>query len=353
MQLNELVDVLEYLEERLKSGKLKKLYAELISEIEQNKRSESKSGENRVAEQVELMKGYLQDIVPRDWGMSKWAIFTSIGGEKIFGKSSVDKIEKISKTPRTGYGALLKDLKKSEEEVSSLSKWISQLLVELKKIDDFDKPKTEGKEISQNDLVLKLIFKDRMKIKVMNQSVKFLSMWEKVFYYVSLLTKQKAKDVHIGIIEPENAGSDVFVVELIYNKITVAAVVKCMIQAYDLYAGTLEIKKKILEIKILNLENKQIEKALADEEKSMIGRIADTITAKQMKEYAWKEQEFQKISKAVTIALKYLLDYVERGGEVDFMGSVGSEEYTDLHENLFMARDRVTELRLDVALLKT
>ncbi len=104
MQLNELVDVLEYLDDILKSGKLVKLYSDLITGMEQYKRSASQSGEKRVAEQVELIKGYLLGIVPQEWGMSKWAIFTSIGGENIFGKSSVDKVERVSKTPRSGFG---------------------------------------------------------------------------------------------------------------------------------------------------------------------------------------------------------------------------------------------------------
>lgn len=353
MQVSELVEVLNYLEDTLNSGRLVKLYSELISAVERYKNSKGKSAEIVVAERVVAIKEYLLSIVPLNWEPAKWSIFTAMGGVKLLGKTSINQIETVTKTPAGSCGILLEDLKKTKQELSALTERNTSLLAELEIFSECDKADTKDRKIFENDLVLKLIFKDKMTIKVISQAVKFLSMWEKVFFYVSLLTKQKGKDVFVNVIKPDTHGSNVFIVELSYNKIAVTAIVKCITQAYGLYSSTLEIKKKILEIRKLNLENKQIERALAEEEKSMVGRIAGTITATQMKEYAWDEKEFQKINKAVVVALKYLLDYIERGGEVNFYTNSDSAEYKEMHDKLFAARDRVIDLKLDIALLRS
>jgi hypothetical protein len=347
MQIKELVEVLSYINKLYQSSEILDHYKDLKEALKTVRVSPNSPPDPIINEKLKNIENFYNEIeqTKSKWLGSKRMILEKVDPKGILAKTTIDNLAAFLNSPELDRKSCRAAVKSNFDSINLFFKNSIRLLLSLQIFDDAQEESKENL-LTQNELALQLEFKNGLKVNTVKDLAKHLSIWQQIFINISKLTKQPVKDLVIHRASQSSNGCGVFIIGLKYNKITITAIIKCMLVVFHLYEKSLEIGKKILEIKKMDLEDSSIVRGLENEEKKAIGRIARTVTSKMLNEYGWnKGGNLKEVGNGVIISLKYLLDFIEKGGGISFYSGHTSSQYIELDQKLSMAYEKVDKLK--------
>ena len=213
-------------------------------------------------------------------------------------------------------------------ELSTLSKSLDTILHDSN--DDAENTQTNSYNL------LFLTFEEGTFFQNLTLLEKFCRIWNRILMSFTYLTGELVKPTLIYDIKPRSIS---FSLEPEAIKALTTSASKVLIG----YKKVLEIRKLQLEVNNLNLHNKyELENLLEDEVVNIVDILSFQVSTKLVQTYDLRKKiRKEEIRKNIQIALKQIVNFIEKGGKIE---STHSREMSDLNEKIIVLLKNIKDL---------
>ena len=202
-------------------------------------------------------------------------------------------------------------------------------------------------DIEKGRAAIQITFKKKVAVDNITDLKDQTEEWWHVVRGVSLLTNTAVEDNRVLTVQK---GSPL-IVELssVYVAVRVVGlVVDKVLTAVDRY---LDLKKKVEEVRHLNLQNKQIERDLDKEAENFRETIVEDIKTRVIEEIAPDKKTNGEIQKAMEISVKNVFAFLDKGGTVDCRvpsddGTPDTKLIQEMYEKIRLLESKLDGMRL-------
>jgi len=194
-------------------------------------------------------------------------------------------------------------------------------------------------DINDNEILMRLYFQEGVSIENLNDLKKLSTNWYDISRGIAMALNQTPEDFRVV-----GAKKGSIIIDLAVAVGIATAVSRILLEALKVAERVLDISKKVEEIKALKLSNKKIELELKKEadterENGMKLIVEETINQLDIK----RESEGDKII-AIEKSVKKLIEFTEKGGQVDFVHSDKQIDDNLRNENQLL-KSNIEEIR--------
>lgn len=259
----------------------------------------SSNQSNEISENMRNLKSYFSNSISNRYNVSNLKIVENIGAREYFGLSGFQNLEEILNKNSYDVQKTITDL---QNFIHKRTEYVNLLKTTS---DNLDKLGISPHYYNDDTFEVGLIMSEEFTNNKIVNITKELNHWDKVFKTLKELTSGSAEDTEINLV---NNGSLEF---FINNGPQIAACLAVILErVIKLYGNIIEIrvaKEKLKELGISTGEQKAIEK----QEKDVLNKGIDSITADIIKEFATKEIDSGRINE-LKIAVKGHISYVAK-----------------------------------------
>lgn len=181
-------------------------------------------------------------------------------------------------------------------------------------------------ELNDGQHIIRVYFKDNAAITSLEDFKDYGRKWYDIGRCIAIATETAPED--IKVIGAEKGS---IIINLVTTTLVVGLISKVILEVLKVTQRFLDIKKTLLDIENLKLNNKKIEEDLKEELESEKEAGIDSIVETIAKEYNI-ESDGEKRNN-LKIAIKLLLEFSDDGGKLDFVHNDLSEEEEDGQED--------------------
>ncbi|OFY28608.1 MAG: hypothetical protein A2275_05455 [Bacteroidetes bacterium RIFOXYA12_FULL_35_11] len=337
MHINQLVDILKFINTIIDKNNLPSDYQELHTLCSQKHVSDAGSMKDRLFEAKKKLANKLIEINPKSWTDAQQRIFYKFDKPDVFGEEAVRLLHKLFDEENFDPLFVKKEIENIISSLLQIKKSAAQLLEGLEPL---VKPGSRGLggelEIEERHHLLYIQFDEGIFIKNIGQLEKFCRIWNRILASFAYLTQETIDDIRIYDIESSSI--------TFYTGIkTINALTKGTYQVLKGYKKVLDVRKIQLELEDLNLSNKEDIKNLLEEEViNIVDVISSSVTKELLTKYGWNEKfEHEDVYKAVQVSLKQAINFVEKGGKID---SNHAGDLRQMNENVISTLKRISEM---------
>lgn len=348
MQLRELTVVLNYIDELFNRHQPEEKYNRLINALSTARTSPSPAVTKQIGEVRAEIQTLQEAAEPVGWNVVRKKLFERFGADRLLGRKALERLNSIFAEHQADPAGAAQAIQEVVNEMSRLKGRVVQTRTGLGPLSE----EPEGKETREGEAVLQLVFEGDVSLKTIEDVENGSKKWGDIIAAFSRLARQPPEPARVLTIEK---GSIIF--ELIAGVLVVSAVAAGADKILALLERVLEIKKKALEVRNLGLQNKQLATAIEKEAETALDDSADKIAGELMKEHGWKKDSKEKtdnygeVRNAVSLSLKQIFLFVEKGGKVDVWDENAPTDPT-LQKDLGAAFERIRQIETRVAELK-
>ena len=335
MNLTRLLDVLIYIENHVSDKNLILNYQNLSSLLFKYSDTRAEELLKQIEENKRTILGIHSEFKSKNWSESQNASIQKLNKDKVLGKSAIVRLNQLFSKNIENPFELAKQI---DLIVKDLNHLLNEVSILMKSLDPLVKTSDEKvfDEFNDEDNLLIISFTDGTFFQNINLLEKFCRIWNKVLMSFMYLTKETLKPAQIYEIKTNS-------ITFLLDPETISALTKGSYEVLKGYKKVLEIRKLQLEINNLNLSNKiEIESLLEDEVINIVDIISSQVTYELSANYNWDgKPKKNEIHKNVQVALKQIVNFIEKGGKVE---SVQSKELHDLNEKIIIILNNIKEL---------
>lgn len=326
MQVRELLELTAWIDRQIKSTGVAKKVQALHKVLEQNKNVRNNQQQQPFEEQKnDLIKTIkVIDTTPltneQERMLSRMRVLENIGS------SGVSKVEDILFRNNLDIATASNKIKEVFDQISNASNTSDQLKASLSPL--IEEEDSGSNEPEDSDVIMSVRFQNEVSLNNVTDFKRLGSSWWEIGRGIAMAHDCAPEDVRIV-----GAQKGSIVVELAVIAVIATTTSTIILSALKVAERVLSIRKQVEEIKGLKLSNKKLEGDLekeADKEKkegleNITNEMAETLNINQNGD----GEKYKVLEKSV----KHLVDFVEKGGEVDFF-SQGDENAPEEHEKL-------------------
>jgi uncharacterized protein YxeA len=280
----------------------------------------------------------INTFIPTNLSVEDGKVYESIGAYELFGYTGKLRFLSIFNDLQSNSASVRNELQKYQQEINKITQLYSSLAEFSEKLPKAD----EG--LVKNDLIV-LFFQEGAEINNLDELAKVSTQWNKVLIAFALLSKDNDTNFRIETVE---RGS------IILTLSAIAGVVFALGKAVD---KVLDTVKKYYEIKKLAHEAKQIKgvpesaiRELENSSKLKLKTEANEIARQLIEEYGWNEKSDRKdVDSAVRIAVRQLLEFVNKGGKVDIKLLAQNSDKKEMEVNISLKYKEIKSIENIIA----
>lgn len=317
MQIEELYDLTYWITKEIVKTNIVQHYTSLFTILNQN--AQPNTAKVPFEEQRKVLLAVLSNVETTELSIEQMEILAKIGIANNVGQNGVSLIEDTLYKNALDIASAVKKLQTAINEINNGINWSNQLSQSFSSIID----KTTL-PVNDNEVIIRLRF---TKDAHMSNITEFRD-WGKIWYEISrgvTIVNNEAPE-NINIVGASN-GSIILALASTYGVAKTLGMI--ITEALKLIDRVFDIKKKAEEIRALKLANDQVEKSLlqaADKERELgIQGIIRVLSD----EYKLDKSGQGDKANELTNAIKKLIDFIEKGGDVDFVVPENSTEVKD------------------------
>lgn len=334
MQVAELLSLTDWIKEHVERGGLEARYSALVEKLRVN----TQPGQQRVsfqAEKEELFR-VLKSIPLYQLSQAQIDVLASVGIAEYIGEIGAEDIEIVLVDSGLDIANALERIEKMAQSVSKGVRWANDMHPRLAPLGPVGTTSAKGDEV-----LVRIRFAGDAAIGNIVHLKKWAASWYEIGRGITMLHREKPEELRI--VGASNGSVVVWMVTSIGVSKTLTSILSDILKIAE---RVLVIQKAIQEIRSMRLANDTAELALKDEIKAIKEKAVETIVAEAVENTTSKQKTDGELQGIVTKAVERLLEFSEKGGEVDFVLPKPEEGTSDeLLEKQSEIRKAVEEVR--------
>lgn len=334
MNLNKLLDVLNYLDNEINSQKLIATYSKLLGLMNDYDLDRSDIILKNIEQEKKKILKFHNGVKNKTWFESQKDVISRLNKDGVLGELGIEKFNKIFKNFKDNPKAAAERIQIRINEFNSLQKEISLLLKSLEPI--IISTNEHNEENLEDDNLLIIKFKENSFFQNINLLEKFCRIWSKIIMSFMYLTKEDIKPVYI-----ESISKDYIIFFL--EKETIETLTNAAYEVLKGYKKVIEVRRLQLEIESINLTNKEeLRDLLEDEVLNIVDILSSQVTYELISQFNWETKpKKNELHKSIQISLKQIVNFIEKGGSIE---SKNSRELKKLNEKIIIILNNIMEL---------
>lgn len=337
MQTTELLRLIEWFKSHIVAEAIPMKYSKLSEKLTHNSSSNNQAKQAYKAERQALLDS-LKKIDYNALSIEQIAFLKKLSIYELLGESGIKKIEQVLFENNL-------DIATAAKEIGDFAKKIGQANNTFNKIYDALSPLFNTKEeyeIQQNSVLMRIYFQQQAAINNISDFKKLSSNWYDISRGIAMAINKTPEDF---FIVGASKGSIIF--DLIVVAGIATTVSKILLESLKVAEKTVDILKKVEELKALRLNNKQIEADLIEESKLAKEQGVHIILTETVTLLEIKEDQGDVIS-ALTNSISKLIEFTQNGGQVDFV-QPESDKSIEPDETKTLSRKEISKLKENIA----
>lgn len=339
MQIDELLELTNWIDKNIKENNIQSKYQALLSILQSNANPRNNQSRQPFANEQKDIIDTIKNINTHHLTYAQDKTLKQIGILDYIGSNGVNLLEDILFRNNLDIANAIAEINKIISNISSGINKSDQLKSSLTPIVD---KKPESTEENKHEVMLRIHFQNEVSLNNITDFKKLSNVWWEIGRGIAMAHNMSPEDIKII-----GAQKGSIIIELA----TVAAIATTtstiILSALKVADRVLSIRKQLEEIKALKLNNKKIEDDLeraANEEKTTgLEKIKDEIVLNLKININGDGEKVKVLERSV----KNLVDFIEKGGEVDFVTSSDSVESENgqLNEQLELLKSNFQEIK--------
>lgn len=337
MHINQLVDILRFIESSIEKGNIPGQYRSIHALCCEKNLNISDELQQQLFDYKKNLSGALIETNPKLWTDAQYRIFVKFEKTDLLGEEAVIKLHDIFDRNTNNLQAMKGEIEAVIGSFSQLKQGINQLISGLEPL---VRPKSGSVggdiELEERHHLLYIQFEEAIFIKNIGQLEKFCRIWNRILASFAYLTQESVEDIRIHDIESSSI--------TFYTGIkTINAITRGTYQVLKGYKKVLEVRRLQLELDNLTLSNKEEIRGLLEEEVlNIVDMISGSVTNELLNKYGWADTfEKDDIYKAIQVSLKQAINFVEKGGKID---SNHAGDLRQINEKVISILKNITEM---------
>ena len=309
MHLHQLINVFTELQSIFEKNELLKRYKNIVEHCQQlakdvNNEDAKKSLQ---AEKKAIIEIHNQ-IEPILWHDLSFNCLHSAKDQQLLGKSLNEKLNGILVVGNTNYLHIAEEIKGISEKTN---KWIKDVGDFINNNKNWNAILPEYLTGDEKKCTLKVFFANSTFIKTLQDLERNIRIWNNIFNVFTKLVEQLPEELYVYSVEQG------FLIIKAPSKVT-EAFSTAILSILSNHRKLLEIKKIKYDLGMLNLtHHEEISTLLEQESKVQIDQIAYELSNQLVDNYFSNINESNEITENVSLSVKQMMDFIEKGGKLD------------------------------------
>ncbi|ELN9000199.1 hypothetical protein RZT97_000959 [Vibrio cholerae] len=310
MQVKELLNLTYWIDKNIKSQNVIQKYQQLTDIIQQNVHNGTKQP---FASQQSQLIDCIKLINTNTLTYAQEEMLTKLGLYQHIGTWGVDKLEDILFKNNLDIANAYSELNKIIQQINDGISRSNQIQTQLKPIISLD----SDEDTLTDDVIMRVHFQNDVSLQNLSDFKKWGTIWFDIGRGIALAHDNSPEDIRVV-----GAQKGSIIIELAAAAAIATSISTIILSALKVAERVLKIRKQVEEIKKLQLANKkfeaELEKEATEEKKIGLEAINKEIVSNLKLEENGENGDGEKIN-ALNKAVKNLLDFIEKGGEIDFV----------------------------------
>jgi len=310
MQITALIQVINYLKETSGNQALLEGYKKLIEIVREASEKQQVDFSEAILKEKEQLRHFFLETDPSDMGYDSYCLFGKINNDQLFGKPAADYLENLLTSDRKNYRTIYSDLSSKVKQISKLSETLNQfqqLFDQLVPAEVF-----HFAEETYNKSSLLLYFGGHMSVNNIIALERYSRLWGGILSAFSKLTGEEILMLDISSFHNGNLSLSVAIEDKTFN-----AIKSGVVEILGTLSHILKIRKIQIEIVHLPLYN-DLNELLEEEIRTLINHRAWESAQKLISVYLNTTIDADEITNDISRSLKQILNFVEKGGKIEF-----------------------------------
>lgn len=323
MQIKELLNLSFWIDENIKKLQVSQKYQQLHKAMQQNVNARNNQPMQPFEAQKEGVINTIEDISVSDLTNEQEKMLSRLEILQYIGSEGVTNLENLLFRNSLDIATATAEVNSIHAKISQAIQKSDQLKTNLiTLVDDDDEDSDEGEQV-----IMRVHFQNDASLNNLTDLKKLSTTWWEIGRGIAMAHDGAPEDVKIV-----GAQKGSIIIELAVVAAIAATTSRIILSALKVADRVLTIRKKSEEIKALKLGNQKLEAELAKEADKEKKEGLESIT-KEISVYLNVNQngdgeKFKVLEKSV----KNLIEFVEKGGEVDFYSPEESEDNPDIEQ---------------------
>lgn len=342
MNVAKLIEVLDYIIEVIEQKQIVTKYQQLINLLNQVRQNPTPQLTERLQKIKEDIYNINEDIEPKNWNYSKLKLYEVYNQKGIIGYKAIERITKSFQNNQANPAGVAQEIQLIVNEINVLKKNITIVTQTLEPIIEEYTPE----EVPEEKTIFYLFFENQVEIRTIKELEKASNEWNKILRSFARLAKDSTATPEIYSIDK---GS--LILGLLAGISTIVAIAKGISEVLEVYKKVLEIRKLQLETKKLKL-GIEVEQKFEERIDELIQKSADRAVEKLLSEFGEETADLHEIKNGVTISLKKMFNFIEKGGKIDYEDVNMTKETKNARRKLNRAFQKVKEIESNINEMK-
>jgi hypothetical protein len=326
MQITALIQVINYLKEISENPVMLDSYKKLTGLVKEASGSLVVDNTDEILKEKEHLWSILQESDPINWGHSSYCLFEKINRNRLFGKSAAYDLEGLIASDNQDFKTAYSELSKKIKLISKFSDTLNRFLQMFDQIVQSDI--FQLSEESEARTSLYLYFEGRLSVQNITDMDRYSRLWDGILTSFSMLTDEEKLMPDIRSFQNGNV-----VLGVAAQDKTLDAIVTGVTGILISLPSILKIRKIQLEIASLALHN-DLNEFMEEEIQILISQNANELTQKLISLYSNSTLSFEDMNNDISRSLKQILNFVEKGGRIEFTPSDSNKEQAKINITL-------------------
>ena len=337
MNLVLLKETLEKIDQLLKEKQLLLHYKNLAKDLFDLSTSFTEEQVQKIEDQKKQIVKIHDDFTRETWTEVQIEFIKKFNRDRLLGQKAIRRILLVFQFHNADP---FEEAKEVEQIIEDYNLLMIELTTLLKSLDtiliDSDDENSNQQANSYN--LLFLSFEEGTFFQNLNLLEKFCRIWNRILMSFMYLTDETIKPTLIYDIKPRTIS---FSLEPEAIKALTTSACKVLVG----YKKVLEIRKLQLEVNTLNLHNKyELENLLEDEVINIVDILSFKVSTELVDTYHFRKKiRKEELRKNIQIALKQIVNFIEKGGKIE---STHSRELYELIEKIIVLLKNIKDLEI-------
>jgi hypothetical protein len=247
---------------------------------------------------------------PHEWGYASYSLFEKMNLNKLFGKAAADYLDNLITTGLEDYKGIYNDLIRKIKLISKLSDTLNRFMQLFDQVLPDDIYQHDNKD--EKKLSLFLYFEGHLSVHKIADMERYSRLWDMILSTFSRLTGEENLTLDITSFNDGNFTLGVIAEDKILDALSAG-----FVGILSSLPVVLQIRKTQIEISSLPL-NKNFTELLEEEIETLINQRALDLAQKLLSDYQHDNFDSDEMTNAISRSLKQILNFVEKGGKVEF-----------------------------------
>ncbi len=323
MQINELFELTLWMNEKIKRPQVVNKYQQLLTVMQQNASARNNQPQQPFESQKNDVIQAIASISTSDLTNEQERMISNLNVPEYIGERGISLLEDILFRNSLDIATAASEINKTVQELNSAIQKLDQVNASLRPL--INEEVLDSEESS--DVVMRVHFQNDVALDNLSDFKRWGTTWYDIGRGIAMVHDSAPEDIKVI-----GAQKGSIIIELAVATAIATTASTIILSALKVADRVLTIRKKAEEIKALKLGNQKLEQEIskeADKEKKEgLESITKEITISLNIDQNGDGEKVKVLEKSI----KNLIDFVEKGGEVDFFANEYAEEDDDTNQ---------------------